>query len=83
MLIVTVAVAAAIGYGTRAASHIQSLLHKQDVRQAGIIVFAAVLAIVPLAFVLAVRLGQFAIRGPRRRTEKSQPSPPPGDEPVA
>lgn len=79
MLIVTVAVAAAIGYGMRAAEYVQSLIHRQDVGRAAIIVLAAVLAVVPLAFILAVRLGQLAVWGPRGRSRNL----PPGNEPLA
>jgi hypothetical protein len=78
MLIVTVAVAAAIGFGTRAAEYVQALIHRQDVGRVAILFIAAMLAVVPLAFVLAVRLGQLAIWGPRGRSRKLQP----GDEPL-
>jgi hypothetical protein len=72
LLVATVAVAAAAGYGARASRYVQSLLAEGDTGRAAVIVFAALLTLVPLAFILAVRLGQLAIGS--RRPEPKQKS---------
>lgn len=83
LLIVTVAVAIAAGYGARASRYIQSLVAKGDTAQAAVVVFAAVLALIPLAFILAVRLGQWAIVKSRPRPEPVPPSQPSSEDPVS
>jgi hypothetical protein len=83
LLVATVAVAAAAGYGARASRYVQSLLAEGDTGRAAVIVFAALLTLVPLAFILAVRLGQLAIGKSRRRPEPVPPSQPSEDDPVS
>ncbi len=72
LLIVTVAAAAAIGYGARAARHIQTLIQDGDNARVAAILVIALLAIVPLAFIFAVRLGRLAVSEPRSRPKKTE-----------